>query len=212
VQTNLHTTCLAFTCSVVSLFWAASSTFASEGEFRERVAPILESRCLRCHEGSAAEGGLSLASRHQLFHGGDSGPAIDVERVVAGGAAIRESTLSNSTVLESGFGEDYYAAIIAILSEAAPLSQGLGGEEMIQAGMEDVSPGQFFAGIAVAALLATAGFYFAGMPFLGYWGLAAIPVVLVFGLPKFFLGYRIKSRAKAFTRLFADANDGSRGR
>lgn len=58
---------------------------------------------------------------------------VDVERVVAGGAAIRESTLSNATVLESGFGEDYYSAIIKILSDAAPLSQGLGGEEMIQA-------------------------------------------------------------------------------
>ncbi len=58
---------------------------------------------------------------------------VDVERVVAGGAAIRESTLTDPTVLESGFGEDYYAAIIEILSDAAPLSQGLGGEEMIQA-------------------------------------------------------------------------------
>lgn len=58
---------------------------------------------------------------------------VDVERVVAGGAAIRESTLRNATVLESGFGEAYYAAIIEILSDAAPLSQGLGGEEMIQA-------------------------------------------------------------------------------
>ena len=52
---------------------------------------------------------------------------------MAGGAAIRESTLTDPTVLESGFGEDYYAAIIEILSDAAPLSQGLGGEEMIQA-------------------------------------------------------------------------------
>ena len=58
---------------------------------------------------------------------------VDVERVVAGGAAIRESTLTDPTVLESGFGGDYYAAIIEILSDAAPLSQGLGGEEMIQA-------------------------------------------------------------------------------
>jgi len=59
--------------------------------------------------------------------------AVDIERVIAGGAAIRESTLSNASVLESGFGEDYYDAVIAILSDAAPLSQGLGGEEMIQA-------------------------------------------------------------------------------
>ena len=56
-----------------------------------------------------------------------------IANFVAGGAAIRESTLTDPTVLESGFGEDYYAAIIEILSDAAPLSQGLGGEEMIQA-------------------------------------------------------------------------------
>jgi multiple sugar transport system substrate-binding protein len=58
---------------------------------------------------------------------------IDVQRVIAGGAAVRESTLQNDAVLAEGFGEDYYAAIIAILSNAAPLSEGLGGEEMIQA-------------------------------------------------------------------------------
>lgn len=58
---------------------------------------------------------------------------IDVQRVIAGGAAIRESTLQNDSVLAEGFGEDYYAAIIAILSNSAPLSEGPGGEEMIQA-------------------------------------------------------------------------------
>jgi multiple sugar transport system substrate-binding protein len=58
---------------------------------------------------------------------------VDVERVVAGGAAIRESTLQNERVISEGFGVDYYDAIIAILSDAAPLSEGPGGEEMIQA-------------------------------------------------------------------------------
>lgn len=58
---------------------------------------------------------------------------VDVQRVIAGGAAVRESTLQNASVLAEGFGEDYYAAIIAILSNAAPLSEGPGGEEMIQA-------------------------------------------------------------------------------
>jgi len=58
---------------------------------------------------------------------------VDVERVVAGGAAIRESTLQNERVISEGFGADYYDAIIAILSNAAPLSEGPGGEEMIQA-------------------------------------------------------------------------------
>jgi ABC-type glycerol-3-phosphate transport system substrate-binding protein len=58
---------------------------------------------------------------------------VDVSRVIAGGAAIRESTLQDERVLAEGFGADYYDAIIAILSNAAPLSEGAGGEEMIQA-------------------------------------------------------------------------------
>ena len=58
---------------------------------------------------------------------------VDVKRVIAGGAAIRQSTLQNESVLAEGFGADYYDAIIAILSNAAPLSEGAGGEEMIQA-------------------------------------------------------------------------------
>jgi ABC-type glycerol-3-phosphate transport system substrate-binding protein len=58
---------------------------------------------------------------------------VDVERVTAGGAAIRESTLEDPAVLEDGFGADYYEAVTQILSDAAPLSQGAGGEEMIQA-------------------------------------------------------------------------------
>ncbi|MFD1714942.1 ABC transporter substrate-binding protein [Amnibacterium flavum] len=59
--------------------------------------------------------------------------AVDVERVSAGGAAIRESTLEDQAVLDDGFGADYYEAVKEILSDAAPLSQGAGGEEMIQA-------------------------------------------------------------------------------
>ncbi len=59
--------------------------------------------------------------------------SVDVERVTAGGAAIRESTLSDESVLAGGYGEDYYQAILEILSDAAPLSEGAGGEEMIQA-------------------------------------------------------------------------------
>lgn len=58
---------------------------------------------------------------------------VDVQRVLAGGAAVRQSTLENESVLAGPYGADYYAAIIAILSNAAPLSEGLGGEEMIQA-------------------------------------------------------------------------------
>lgn len=80
-------------------------------------------------------------------------------------------------------------------------------EEMIQAGLEGTSPGQFLAFIALAALVVTAGYYIMGMPYLGVLGLVVLPIALMFGLPKFVLGYLIKKRAKAFIRLFADALD-----
>jgi hypothetical protein len=44
--------------------------------FREHVAPILEKRCLHCHGAETSKGGLSLASRKGLLHGGDNGPAV----------------------------------------------------------------------------------------------------------------------------------------
>ncbi len=60
-------------------------------------------------------------------------PEIDAQRVAEGGAVIRQSSLTNEMVLADGYGADYYEAVGEILADAAPLSQGPGGEEMIQA-------------------------------------------------------------------------------
>ena len=60
-------------------------------------------------------------------------PEVDAQRVAEGGAVIRESSLTNEMVLADGYGADYYEAVGEILADAAPLSQGPGGEEMIQA-------------------------------------------------------------------------------
>ncbi|MBU8815869.1 ABC transporter substrate-binding protein [Mycolicibacterium goodii] len=60
-------------------------------------------------------------------------PEIDAERVAKGGAVIRKSSLTNQKVLADGYGEDYYRTVGEILSDASPLTQGTGGEEMIQA-------------------------------------------------------------------------------
>ena len=60
-------------------------------------------------------------------------PDIDAERVAEGGAVTRQSSLTNEKVLADGYGADYYTAVGEILADAAPLSQGRGGEEMIQA-------------------------------------------------------------------------------
>jgi multiple sugar transport system substrate-binding protein len=57
----------------------------------------------------------------------------DVKRTAKGGAVIRQSTLQDPQVRNGQYGADYYATIEQILANSSPLSQGPGGEEMIQA-------------------------------------------------------------------------------
>lgn len=60
-----------------------SKSFSAEQMrfFDEKVRPILESRCLKCHGGSGkAKGGLRLDSRAAVLAGGELGPAIAAER------------------------------------------------------------------------------------------------------------------------------------
>ncbi|TQR84683.1 sugar ABC transporter substrate-binding protein [Mycobacterium hodleri] len=59
--------------------------------------------------------------------------ANDVQRTEKGGAAIRQSTLQDPAVLNGPLGADYYKTVEKMLGNAAPLSQGPSGEEMIQA-------------------------------------------------------------------------------
>jgi len=49
---------------------------ADEGLFKERVATVLEKRCVSCHSDETPKGGLSLQSRDKAFTGGESGVAI----------------------------------------------------------------------------------------------------------------------------------------
>ncbi|MCK0175225.1 ABC transporter substrate-binding protein [Mycolicibacterium sp. F2034L] len=60
-------------------------------------------------------------------------PDVDAQRVADGGAVIRQSSLTDAKVLADGYGEAYYRTVGEILQDAAPLTQGKGGEEMIQA-------------------------------------------------------------------------------
>jgi Protein of unknown function (DUF1553)/Protein of unknown function (DUF1549)/Planctomycete cytochrome C len=55
---------------------------ADDEFFSERVAPILESRCIYCHSGTKPKGGLSLVSAGDLHKGGDSGPVVVASRPV----------------------------------------------------------------------------------------------------------------------------------
>lgn len=60
-----------------------------------------------------------------------SGPEIDRERVIAGGAPTRTSVLQDESVWEEGFGQGYYETVEAILEDAEPLAAGPNAEEVI---------------------------------------------------------------------------------
>ena len=47
-----------------------------EREWAERVAPVLDRHCFKCHGGVRQRGGLDARSLEQLLKGGDSGPAL----------------------------------------------------------------------------------------------------------------------------------------
>lgn len=70
---------------------AAASATAQETSprdarfFDRRVAPILQRRCLACHNQDLKDGGVSILDRDSLLKGGTRGPAIvpgDPERSV----------------------------------------------------------------------------------------------------------------------------------
>src|SRR3954471_23524292 len=44
--------------------------------FRDRVAPILERRCVSCHGDASPKGKLSLTTSEAVRAGGDGGPAV----------------------------------------------------------------------------------------------------------------------------------------
>jgi len=52
----------------------------SKLSFEEHIAPILQSRCLKCHGKSSRKGGLDLRRRFTMLEGGDSGPALDLKQ------------------------------------------------------------------------------------------------------------------------------------
>jgi ABC-type glycerol-3-phosphate transport system substrate-binding protein len=55
------------------------------------------------------------------------------ERVIMGGAPVRNSVMESERVWQEGLGEDYYKTVQAILQDSAPLADGPSAEEMIQA-------------------------------------------------------------------------------
>jgi hypothetical protein len=48
--------------------------------FEEKVRPILQANCVKCHGGEKTKAGLRLTSRAAVLAGGDTGPAVVAER------------------------------------------------------------------------------------------------------------------------------------
>ncbi len=56
---------------------AVATASADDGAlFRERIAPIFERHCVRCHQGEEPKGGLALTDGTNLLAGGESGDAV----------------------------------------------------------------------------------------------------------------------------------------
>jgi len=66
---------ILLTCSLW-FFVTAAAAGADDDYFRNRIAPILEQHCVRCHEGTTPTGGLSLSTSSAFRSGGESGPPI----------------------------------------------------------------------------------------------------------------------------------------
>ncbi|MEM6506748.1 MAG: c-type cytochrome domain-containing protein, partial [Planctomycetota bacterium] len=45
--------------------------------FEEKVRPILDKRCIKCHGGKSTRGDFSMVSREAMLKGGFSGDVID---------------------------------------------------------------------------------------------------------------------------------------
>jgi mono/diheme cytochrome c family protein len=53
-----------------------AGTKADEKFFTDKIAPILQKRCLECHSGTKPRGGLDLTTRDKLLRGGNDGPVV----------------------------------------------------------------------------------------------------------------------------------------
>ena len=63
--------------------------------FEKDVLPILQARCLSCHQGEHSKGGLDLSRRGFIIRGGKSGPAI---RVAAAESSLLFDVISSGSM------------------------------------------------------------------------------------------------------------------
>ncbi|MGK2867001.1 MAG: ABC transporter substrate-binding protein [Mycobacterium sp.] len=124
--------------SMIGYNWNLPALNDPEGASAERagqfsLAPIPGGKSALGSWSWAIPANSGAADAAWAFASWVTSPEVDAQRVADGGAVIRESSLTNPQVLADGYGADYYKTVGDILADAAPLTQGKGGEEMIQA-------------------------------------------------------------------------------
>ena len=72
IRIPLASACI-FAASLVS-GWTAPS--AAEELWYDKVEPLFDKNCFKCHGGVKQKGGLDLRSLQNILKGGESGPAI----------------------------------------------------------------------------------------------------------------------------------------
>jgi hypothetical protein len=82
--------------------------------FDQRVAPILEKRCLPCHNEQLRNANISFLDRESLLHGGTYGPAINPGNPKA---SLLIVTLRHQGELQMPPGPKLPAKEISILTE-----------------------------------------------------------------------------------------------
>ena len=67
--------------SIIAALFASLAVSAQgndENYFRQQVAPVLERRCVGCHQGEKPKGGLDLTTHQTAIAGGQSGPSWQI--------------------------------------------------------------------------------------------------------------------------------------
>jgi hypothetical protein len=75
---SAHAIIEAFLIALLALVAARPVRAADDDRlFREKVAPILKGKCVRCHAASSPKGGLKLTTAAGMLKGGKSGPPVE---------------------------------------------------------------------------------------------------------------------------------------
>src|ERR1019366_5473202 len=107
--------------SVLIVFAVAAAEPAPS--FEKQIAPLLQSRCLKCHNPAKARGGLDLTTHDALHKGGEKGvvvvPGKSLDSVLY--AKVRDGKMPPGQPL----GESEVALVRGWIDDGAPWQKGL---------------------------------------------------------------------------------------